>query len=472
MVTLPSSAVFIAFAIVSLSLVRYAICIRSGSLLRFLSNNNHIYTQKQRELNSQIKRINQFMQLKSHNKKLSYWYYTGTLRSASTGREIVGIEGIEIVSPVIHYRDGLSSTNSNITSNHNSKRRNKSKGIEGITNIAADKDKYKVSYLSNKMFIYVDKDNHTSVVEKFRLSPSAPLRDVMYLKRYHELITVGIDNKNQLYASTEYPSQRSIKTSKISMNDNANNNINNYRISSLEKLLFCKETINIANFMSGMPRKFIHRWISFSSNQDSGSRGRSQEYYTLTRSCNPFNIDMDNVIPKLRIQSIATYIDIKDKLSLWNRSLRRRINSNVDNDIIAAAAAAVGPMSSRSKFDKFISSYQQYCTKKSRKSNDTSISSLPIKPSITMNYQRYGECPSFFSADHQSCCVELHAVKLDSLYYLPVNIIQLITNTRNGSAFLHDNTDLLHRNTNDFHRKHDLLRQYLPWYSSFNIFSK
>ena len=465
----PSNAVFFAFAIVSL--VRYAVCSRPGSFLRlFSNNNNNIYTQKHRELNAQIKRINQFMQLKSHNKKLSYWYYTGTLRSTSTGREIVGIEGIEIVSPMIRYRrDGLASTNSNITSNHDTKRRRRrrirGKGRENNDNIAIDKDKYKISYLSNKMFVYVNKDNHTSVVEKFRLHPSAPLRDVKYLKQFHELVTVGIDYKNQLYASTEYPSQRTIKTSKISMNDNINNNIYNYRISSLEKLLFGKKTINIANFMSGMPRRYIHRWISFSSNQDSGSRGRSQEYYTLTRSCNLFNIDVDNMIPKLFIHSIATYIDIKDKLSVWNRSLRRRINSN---DIITAGYE--DPKNSHSKFNQFITLYQYY-TNKSKTNNGTSISSLPIKPSITMNYQRYGECPSFFSAD-QSCCVELHAVKLDSLRYLPMNIVQLITNTCNESAFLHDNTDLLYRNTNDFHRKHDLLREYLPWYSSFNIFSK
>jgi len=463
MVTL-SSAMFIAFAIISL--VKHAVCSRSGSFLRLLSN-NHIHTQEQRELNAQIKRINQFMTLKSQNKKLSYWYYTGTLRSTSTGREIVGIEGIEIVSPMIRYTDDLASTNSNITSNHDSKKRNKRKGRDDDTNIEADK--YKVSYLSNKVFVYVDRDNRTAVVEKFRLRPSAPLRDVKYMKRYHELVTIGIDYKNQLYASTEYPSQRTIKTRKISINDNVNNNIYNYRISSLEKILFSKETINIANFMSGIPRRYIHKWISFSSNQDSGSRGRSQEYYTLSRSCNLFNIDVDNVIPKLVIQSIATYIDIKDKLSLWNRSLRRRINSNLDNGIIAADHD--NSISSRSKFNQFISAYQKYYTKKSRKSNGTTISSLPIKPSITMNYQRYGECPSFFAAD-QSCCVELHAVKLDSLHYLPANIVQLISNTCNEPTFLHDNTDLLHRNTNDFHRKHDLLKEYLPWYSSFNIFSK
>jgi len=399
------------------------------------------------------------------------------LRSSSTGREIVGIEGVEIVSPIIHYnninKNSLTSADSNasnrtITSrrtNNDYNTRNKGRDTKDDANVATP-DKYKVSYLTNKMFIYVDKDNHTAVVEKYRLRPSAPQRDVRYLKQFHELVTVGIDSTNQLYASTEYPSQRNIKTRKLTMNDNINNNIYNYQISALEKLLFCKETINIANFMSGMPRRYIHRWISFSSNQDSGSRGRSQEYYTLSRCCNLFNIDIDNAMPKLLIHSIAAYVEIKDKLSVWNRSLRRKIKLNIDDSDVTDPD---GPTSSRNKFNQFTNAYQ-YFTKRSR-SNTTAMPSLPIKPSTTMNYQRYGECPSFFSVD-QSCCVELHAVKLDSLRYLPVNIVQLIANTCNESAFLHDTSDLLNRNMHEFRLKHDLMRDYLPWYSSFNIFSK
>ena len=446
----------------------------SNNFFKIFSN-GHVYNQKQQELNSLIKKVEQFMHLKGHNRKLSYWYYTGTLRSPSTGREIVGIEGVEIVSPIIHHKVSNKERYSPLTNNTTTSAISRNKGSSRKYDIDTAMDKYKASYLSKKIFIYVDKDNHTQVIDKFRLHPSSPQRDVRYVKQYHELITLGIDSKDQLYASTEYPSQRIIKTNKITINDNVNNNNYNHHPSTLEKLLFCKETINIVNFMSGMPRKHINRWISFSSNQDSGSRGRSQEYYTLNRNCNLFNIDIDNAIPKLRIHSIAACIEIKDKLSSWKKSFLRRmfdttdIMDDLDDDNINNRCDV-----RQSKFNRFIDTYQHNVKIKNNNSNNTTssfMSSLPIKPSTTLNYHRYGECPSFFSTDH-ACCLELHAVKLDSLKYLPINMIQLLTNTCGESSFLHDTASLLHRNLDDFHRQHDLLMEYQTWYSRFNIFSK
>ena len=67
--------------------------------------------------------------------------------------------------------------------------------------------KYQRTYISQKMFVYVDINNRTQLIRNFRVRPPhSPLRNVDPVKITHSLCTLGLDNTNKMFYRIEYPS--------------------------------------------------------------------------------------------------------------------------------------------------------------------------------------------------------------------------------------------------------------------------
>ncbi len=199
-----------------------------------------------------LQNVIDYVQLKlgSHSKQ-SYWHYSGVLRNPLTGREIVGIEGVEVVrsAPV-------------------------SPVYEGNTTAAA--------FLSKKLFMYVDRANASSLVEQYRLQRQAPLRPVKAISEIVEKVTLGIDDKGQTFASVTWPgSRRTITNNRIRIEPSPTSD------SFLDRLVGRKK-LNVVNFMTAgvpiqsIPQNSLRRWISFSPGGQDDRAGRSQEYYTIS----------------------------------------------------------------------------------------------------------------------------------------------------------------------------------------------
>eukprot|EP01032_Pedospumella_encystans_P007539 gene7539-9036_t len=193
-----------------------------------------------------------FVQLKlgSHSKQ-SYWHYSGVLRNPLTGREIVGIEGVEVVRSVPV-----------------------SQKYERNTTATA--------FLTKKLFMYVDRVNASNLLEQYRLQRQAPLRPVKAINEIVEKVTLGIDDKGNTFASITWPgSRRTITNKRISIEPLPVGN------SFLGRMVGRKK-LNVVNFMTAgvpiqsIPRNSLRRWISFSPGGQDDRAGRSQEYYTIS----------------------------------------------------------------------------------------------------------------------------------------------------------------------------------------------
>lgn len=422
------STPFIVILLLSIHLISSINFHNKWNILKYFKATKSSYN-KQNEID--INKINQFIKLRAANNenrlsRYSYWHHSGVLRNPYTGKEIVGIEGIEIIYPIDYIN----------TKNHK-------KNTINNTTTAATNDIYKKSYLSKKIFFYVDKDNHNQVIEKFRLQIQSPLRNIKPIKILYELVTLGIDNNNKLFASVEYPSGRTIRTSKIQINNQINT------ISILERILLCKEKLQIINYMSGMPKKMINRWISFNHNKDIGNRGKSQEYYIISKYGGIMNLDIENIIPKLSLNILYFYINIKDSLNHIISRNNNKYNNNINNNNNNTSLSSIHKQNIN------------WILK-----NKLLLNNINIKPQITMSYQRYGESPSWFSINH-ACSIEIKSNKYTSSKYIPINIKEFIE--RNQPEFINNNYDI--STITQFRKQIDLLNKYLPWYSYYNIFN-
>ena len=200
-----------------------------------------------------LQNVIDYVQLKlgSHSKQ-SYWHYSGVLRNPLTGREIVGIEGVEVVRAVPISQE-----------------------YEMNNTIAT-------AFLSKKLFMYVDRANASNLLEQYRLQRQAPLRPVKAVNEIVEKVTLGIDDKGQTFASITWPgSRRTITNNRISIEPLSVGN------SFLGRMVGRKK-LNVVNFMTAgvpiqsIPRNSLRRWISFSPGGQDDRAGRSQEYYAIS----------------------------------------------------------------------------------------------------------------------------------------------------------------------------------------------
>ena len=199
-----------------------------------------------------LQNVIDYVQLKvgSHSKQ-SYWHYSGVLRNPLTGREIVGIEGVEVVRAVPISQEYERNTTA-------------------------------TAFLSKKLFMYVDRTNASNLLEQYRLQRQAPLRPVKAVNEIVEKVTLGINDKGLTFASITWPgSRRTITNNRISIEPLSVGN------SFLGRMVGRKK-LNVVNFMTAgvpiqsIPRNSLRRWISFSPGGQDDRAGRSQEYYIIS----------------------------------------------------------------------------------------------------------------------------------------------------------------------------------------------
>lgn len=206
--------------------------------------------------------VKDYLSLKAGSgSKQSYWHYSGVMRNPLTGAEVVGIEGVEIVRPI--------------------------RSIAGTHNISDSADDYTRSYLSKKLFMYVDRTNRSSLINEYRLLRQAPLRPVTPSKQFAELVTLSVDSVGHMFASVSWPgSHRTISTNKIRILPAAG-------ADSVLDQIRGRKKLNVVNFMTAgvpigkIPKNSIRRWVSFSPSGESEGAGRSQEYYTISNGDAP-----------------------------------------------------------------------------------------------------------------------------------------------------------------------------------------
>lgn len=316
-----------------------------------------------------INSVQQFLQLKTGpSDRQAYWYYNGLVRNPLTGIEVAGIEGIEIVRPLD-------------TSHTPSRLVNGSSMGEGFAG----------SYLSNKVFVYVDKANRTSEIEKYRVRHHAPQRTVNPVKQFAELITVGVEPSGDTFATIGWPTGRTLHTNKVRFTQSDDG------IAPLDQLLG-KKKINVINFMSAAVRRTgkhpLSKWVSFSPSSDDGTTGRSQEYYTISNT---------GSLPNANSPIIATPL------------MSKTLKSTPASTTSAAPGSAVGTSPSNMR-DSAVS--------KSTLAHKLLRPFRP-KPSAVLSYRHYGEGPPWFAVG-KACVIEMSGARYDTAQALPAAVRELV----------------------------------------------
>eukprot|EP01031_Cornospumella_fuschlensis_P030229 gene30229-36532_t len=192
-----------------------------------------------------LKDLQKLVQLRTGVKGQSVWYYHGVLRSSMTGDEIAGIEGLEVVR--IHNSSHDPST-----------------------------DTRRISYLTKKAFVYVDRQNHTQLLEYYRKQKVAPARATKPLKVMEELVTLSCSPRQSkpLNATITWPGGRQLHSRRVLIRTNSAQK-------SIFDRLVGKQQLDIVHSSSGVvPSPLLWRLISFSS-PSASSHGKTQEYYSI-----------------------------------------------------------------------------------------------------------------------------------------------------------------------------------------------
>lgn len=185
------------------------------------------------------------------------WHFSGTIRSLSSGNEIVGIEGIEFIRRLAGDR------------------------VAKITNTSQG------SYISKKIFVYSNLHNRSDLVTSFKVNPIAPVRTVNPVKQLSEIVTIGSSikpvkqspsrrnsdiaievHKPSFFSKVEWPGGRVMETKKINLK---RNRINGDSKSWADPFLY-KQEINVVHFIKGARPKSVSKWISFAGQSDEGGR--------------------------------------------------------------------------------------------------------------------------------------------------------------------------------------------------------
>jgi hypothetical protein len=177
------------------------------------------------------------------------WYHTGVMRNPLTGAEVVGIEGLEFVS---RLPANFSSTSSS-------------------------SELYTESYLSRKLFAYVNAKNRSEAIRSFRVRPPhSPARDVQPFKELNQVVTLGVDSQGNAFTYVAFPSGRTLHSTRVRIsastglatNGNSNSNNNNERRSGIAAVAAPSGPLNnpvfdVVHFMSAKKKKSFNRYVSF-----------------------------------------------------------------------------------------------------------------------------------------------------------------------------------------------------------------
>ena len=298
----------------------------------------------------------------------SIWVWTGLIRNPLTGKEIAHVHGLELVESL------NSSTGMSMMQGFNSAiqlGRRKFLQLLHLENTHQNIPSYDASYsyITKKLFIYTQVDNHSVPLTEYRIRPRSPRRHVQPSKLLQECVTLGYrDKRNSSYIEIKWPSGRLLSTTKVAITE----------VSLPMPLSFFMKQYQVTNLIKGKSRVGTSKWISFAAQDTSG---RSQEFYTFKQFRLPF--------------------------------------------FLSALGASTG----------------------------------------SIEYQRYGECPSWF-ATGRFCTTELSARKYRSLRDVPRSKLELVARTNPNFLSEREISSSGYNLKADFIKGKDLLDDFVPWYKS------
>lgn len=240
--------------------------------------------------------VKRFLQLRvgSDNKQSSaFWYYTGSVRDPVSGREIVGIEGVEKICALT----------SNLTSflGGPNTATNFSQAIADqflLAPMSPQSMSTSKSYLSHKLFLYVDAQNRTSPVSSFRKSRMAPARPVNPFKELLEWVQLDV-NQVRVDSNSKEPGEGALRSNcrvvSTVMWPGGRTMEGRLLLESLDTATtgissphFAPSAMGIAvhHTIRGRKLKPVNKWIAFGPSQE-GSVGKSSEVYRLQENRAP-----------------------------------------------------------------------------------------------------------------------------------------------------------------------------------------
>ena len=279
------------------------------------------------------------------------WHHLGVMRNPLTGAEVVGVEGIELVVPLPSEVFTNDPNDTEIT--------------KTSKNIIKDVPLFSESYLTSKIFVYVDGKNRSQAITSFRVRPPhSPSRQVNPIKEIHQLVTIGLNEQGKLYSKVGFPGGRTIESKRIKISSKSITNSEegpkdstalsirpSFRFGKADLLADWKNpSFEVIQFVSAKKKKTINRFISFQSPGNDIS-GRSQEYYTIQL--------IPQTLSKL-LKGLGLGLGRKDQ---------------------------------------------------------------PSQPTAKMIYKRYGECPPWYSVA-KATSMEIQALRYNCLAELPLEVLE------------------------------------------------
>jgi len=220
-----------------------------------------------------------------NNQNPVFWYYSGVVRNPSNGVAISGIEGVEYVVPIPEQLISSSDHAIDLTTERSS---------QGNSDKANNHDTKLYSYLTKKLFFYVNPHNSQELLTKFRVQQSAPAREVNPITSFSEYVKFYTHpDSKKLHSVIEFPGQRELFPQKVQIiKDGETSSVDvedDEGTSRISQENFDQERYHIGHIVTGgkRPQKssFLNSLVSFSaSSASSPLHGKSQEYFSIWRN--------------------------------------------------------------------------------------------------------------------------------------------------------------------------------------------
>lgn len=361
------------------------------------------------------------------------WHFSGNVRHPMNGREIAGIEGLELITAVEPVgNSGL----------------NDSQPGGKVDSLFSRYQKRRVfSYLSNKVYLYVQPHDHTKLLEKIKIREMSPKRNVKNKRKCltwnslveYDILTVNNSVTKKLFQSViQFPSSRKVFSKNLTFDN------------------------------------------SFETNDDHKGTSWSLNTVVATHRVNnnPKNsIDAKELKYQQHLLEESKLFGSKP-LSLGNK-ISQGIAKVVDKAKSLVSFSATGESNSLHDFSSSTEQYKIHSIPNKASGGGSWIMTLlrgkDRSYTITMDYRRFGEAPSWFSPG-KPAIVDLQGRRYASLYDLPVDVQKLF---REHAPDLIDNiekicnaVDPAKELTSVYVNGKDENDNYLPWYTQLGRYFK
>lgn len=231
---------------------------------------------------SNEKFLKRFVELRTgdNGDKPAFWHHSGVIRNPSNGVAIAGVEGIEYTVPFPCQPVALN----NLTTLTNQ-----------LNVLSGQNTTTTYSYLTKKLFFYVNPHNPKELLTQFRVQRSAPARPVNPLASFAQIITYFRHPQSEnLQCVIEFPSSRKLYSRKMQVIADEARGVGEEEPEALpsspRRHSKITERYHVGNMITGgkaQGRRWPGSWVSLSATGVSPLQGRSQEFFSIWRQTPP-----------------------------------------------------------------------------------------------------------------------------------------------------------------------------------------